>query len=118
MTGESSEEIPGIQQWRCISWFDWAIYKVEGGFSDKKVIVRLQRPVDEEGRLGEVTVAGTTHTAFFAIEGVNLRWQFGDHSQYAFIIRPDGSAGYYDFSGVEEGEKIEPNQTYGCKTKK
>ena len=117
ITGESPEEILGIQQWRCISGLDWAMYKVEGGFSDKKVIVRLSRPAGKEGGFGEVTVAGITHPAFFAVEGVNLRWQFGDDSQYAFIIRPDGSAGYYDFSGVDEEEKIGANQTYGCKTR-
>ena len=109
------EEIPGIQQWRCISGVDWARVQIEGYFSAYEVIVRLSRPEREEVGIGEITVAGTTHTAIFAVEGVDLRWYFGQDSQYSFIVQPDGTARYYNFSGVEEGEKILPSQTYGCK---
>lgn len=117
ITGEPSfEEIPGVQQWQCISSEDWTRHLRGELFTGKKVIVRLSRPAGEEVGFGEITVADTTHPAFFAVEGVNLRWVFGKDSQYSFIVRPDGSAGYYDFSGAEEGEKRLASQSYGCKS--
>jgi len=119
ITGQepAPEEILGIQQWRCISHVDWTATKIGigEGFRDREIIVRLSRPRDKEAGLGEITVAGTTHTAFFHVEGLSLRWYFGEDSRYSFIIEPDGSSGYYDFSGVEVGEKIPPTQRYGCK---
>lgn len=117
ITGQESapEEILGIQQWRCISLIDWMQAESGGGFRDHEIIVRLSRPRDKEAGLGEITVAGTTHTAFFRVEGLSLRWSFGEDSRYSLIIEPDGLSGYYDFSGVDVGEKILPTQRYGCK---
>ena len=63
---------------------------------------------------GQVSVAGVTHSAFFDIYGLNRRWDFGKDLKYAFIINPDGSGAYYDFSPVEEGETTKPSQLYDC----
>src|SRR3569832_2417196 len=56
----------------------------------------------EEGRqAGTVSVAGVTHNAQFEVAGFDRRWDFGllldGTYKYAFIIRPNGDATYYDF---------------------
>ena len=63
---------------------------------------------------GQISVAGVTHRALFRITGFERRWDFGEEMKYAFIINPDGSGAYYDFSLLEEGETTKPSQLYDC----
>lgn len=75
--------------------------------------------IDEGGEFGTIKVAGVTHQARYRVEGFDRRWDFGlqdDNTfSYAFVLKPDGLAVYYDFSGVGAGEEVRGSQTFNCK---
>ena len=52
-------------------------------------------------------------------EGDELRWDFGQAhkrtAEYSVILKPDGKVDYYDFRGVQPGEKIEASYHYSCR---
>ena len=71
---------------------------------------------------GSIAVAGTVHGADYSVQGFNRRWDFGKAAEngvlpYAFVIKPDGDAMYYDFSNSADG-KTSPSQFMFCKQKK
>lgn len=107
--GVQAEDGPSAttEEWGCFSLLD---------FYEKKVVVWLTREIRSGVDLGfgEVWVAGVTHDARFEIAGINRRWDFGGDMQYAFIIHPDGSGAYYDFSTVEDGGRFGPSQKFKC----
>lgn len=94
-----------VEKWRCFTGIDI--------FRRKKVSVELTR---ETGVPGQVSVAGVTYSAYFHVEGLNRRWDFGKEMNYSFIITPDGSGAYYDFSLAEDGETTEPSQLFICES--
>ena len=70
---------------------------------------------------GTVKVAGVTQMAAFSIDGFDRRWDFGPalksgHTRYAFVIQPNGNAGYYDFTYADEKGKTSARQSYLCKS--
>lgn len=91
--------------WRCFTGIDI--------FRRKKVSVELTRKTEVPG---QVSVAGVTYSAYFHIEGLNRRWDFGEEMNYSFVITPDGRGAYYDFSLVEDGETTEPSQLFICES--
>lgn len=95
------------EEWRCFSMSD---------FFRENVLVRLTREIRSgvDQGFGEVSVAGVTHDARFEVAGFNRRWDFGSDMQYAFVIQPDGSGAYYDFSTVEDGGRTGPSQRFHC----
>ncbi len=90
------------ETWRCFkSW------------QPDTTLVALTR----QGDIGEVAVSGLTRSARFQVNGLELRWDFGlDDSgnyEYAFVIQPDGTGLYYDFSRSTDGT-ASPRQTFDC----
>jgi hypothetical protein len=75
--------------------------------------------INEDGETGTINVAGVTHQATYQVQGFDRRWDFGlqdDGSyNYAFVLKPDGTAIYYDFSNAEAGEIISGSQVFSCK---
>ena len=65
---------------------------------------------------------GTTgEEAYFFRQGLDLRWDWGTYYRdgeskyrYAFIIEPDGTGLYYDFSTSTDGI-ASPRSSYKCK---
>ncbi len=72
--------------WKCKDHLD---------FSKNRVIVTAK--IDKNQPTGEITVSGFTHQTFYAVDGFNRRWDFGDSGQYGFIIEPNGDGSYYEF---------------------
>ena len=85
----------------------------------------------ENVALGSVIVSGVLKLAVVRVVGLNLRWDFGDlglvdallsggvweefkqHIQYAFVLEPDGTGLYYDFSTSDDGT-AKPSQIFQC----
>jgi len=72
---------------------------------------------------GLIQFAGADHLAVYELQGFNHRWDFGKNAEdngtnYAFIIKPDGTGLYVDFSSSAEGEKTQASQAYICKLTK
>ena len=68
---------------------------------------------------GSIAVAAMVQSAEYSVQGFNRRWDFGKVKTngalpYTFIIEPDGTAKYYDFSTSVDG-KSSPSQIMHCK---
>ena len=85
--------------------------------SSKKIVVTAT--INEDGITGTIKVAGVTHDADYRVQGFDRRWNFGlqdDNTyNYAFVLKPDGIAAYYDFSRAEAGETVMGSQVFFCK---
>lgn len=79
--------------------------------------IRLE--VNASGNKASVTIGGIKQIAVFEPEGIYSRWVFGkvmDDGRFPFIIRvwPDGKGGYYDFSGTDAGDGMDPKSEFRC----
>lgn len=91
------------ERWQCFS---------EQDYLKNEALVELTRSL----LTGVVSVAGTSHIAYFTVAGFDRRWDFGpdgDSWKYAFIIEPGGSGMYYDFSMSNDG-RAKPRQFFNC----
>ena len=104
-------ELEVLETWRCFSRSD---------LSKETVLFTLYRLKEDEG--GLVSVAGVIQRARFYVTGLNRRWDFpndallanGGTYPYAFIIKPDGTGSYYDFSTSGVDGRASPSQFYTC----
>ncbi len=96
-----------LETWRCFDNTD---------FNRTNALLTLRRLPKA---YGEVSVAGTTHPASFKVAGLDRRWDFGHDTTanglwpYAFLIKPDGTGVYYDFSLSTDGT-AKPSQIFQC----
>lgn len=110
------EDIQPDELWNCYAPSDE---------NKQKVLIYLywyQLPGEKHGLgMGAVefsTTGAAGHTAGFEIRGLNRHWRFGvsdggDAFQYSFVIRPDGTGLYYDFTISNDGRAL-PSQVYDC----
>lgn len=48
-------------------------------------------------------------------KGINHRWDWGPNgTEFAFIIKPDGTGLFYDFSSTPSGKATKANDVYKC----
>ncbi len=59
--------------------------------------------------------SNTGSIAFFQRRGLEKWWVWGADLDYQFKLNTDGDGAYYNFSGVEEGEKVKPNELFSCR---
>ena len=95
--------------WRCFATND---------YNKTTALFTLTREKSLGDELAEVLVAGTAHGASFEVAGLNRRWDFGydagnEKFLYAFIIKPDGTGLYYDFSMSPDG-RASPRDSFKC----
>ncbi len=61
----------------------------------------------------------TGRTTLYQRKGLDHRWDWGPNAtDYTFVIKPDGTGLYYDFSTVTEGESTKPSAIYKCYQRK
>ena len=108
----TSEKQLQVETWRCFPLLHP---------DTNKPAITLTRLTEngEQHPLGEVSVSGTSHFAEFRVTGIDLRWNFGEQDNsraypYAFVIRPDGTGAYYDFSASVDG-RAGASQVFTCK---
>lgn len=95
--------------WWCFAMMD---------YEKTTVLFTLTRERGGSDGSGEVAVAGITHTARFRVAGLNRRWDFGydeikESYLYAFVIEPDGTGLYLDFSTSSDGA-AKPRNLFKC----
>ena len=99
-----SNPVLAYEEWHC------------GKYSASSVIVKaIQGDLKTSG---SVEVFGDVHVSFVSLTGFEKRWDFGfddGEYKYAFIIGPDGSARYYDFSLSKAGETVKASMFFTCK---
>ena len=100
---------PKGEIWQCFATRD---------YEKTTVLFSLTREKGGSEGSGEVAVAGITHAAQFRVAGLNRRWDFGyDETKgsylYAFVIEPDGTGLYLDFSASSDGA-AKPRDLFKC----
>lgn len=83
------------EPWWCYSFTDFDMTGVPLG------------TLEAEPPFGKVDIAGIVAVAFFSIEGLNRRWDWGLSDDgtfdYAVVLDIDGIARFFDFSNSEDG---------------
>jgi hypothetical protein len=93
--------------WRCKNFINDSGTLVEVGTFTNSLYSGLGFILYDGGYSGESTHYGR--------KGLNHRWDWGPHgNDYAFVIKPDGTGLYYDFSLAPSGEEVKANAVYKC----
>jgi hypothetical protein len=69
------------------------------------------------GKLGFVLYEGTNTGDYteYSQRGLSHRWNWGSQDGgYSFVIKPDGTGLFYDFSTAEDGMKDKADDVYKC----
>jgi hypothetical protein len=84
---------------------------------DGKTKPLLKAILDKKLQLGFVLYEGTNkgELAFYGRRGLNHRWDWGPEGKYSFIIKPDGTGLFYDFTTAKDGSKDKADDIYKCK---
>ncbi len=99
-----SEDITdaGFTSWCCKDYVYGGVTLVEVGYFDLNGN-RYGFILYDGGDTGDLTL--------FYREGLNYRWDWGDNGNYSIVIKPDGTALYYDFSTSKDGT-AKPSDIY------
>lgn len=84
----------GFTAWYCVDYVYGISVLVEVGYFYKNGS-QYGFILYDGGYIGELT--------YFSRDGLNYRWDWGEKFQYSFIIKPDGTGLYYDFSTSKDG---------------
>ncbi|MBO8450443.1 MAG: hypothetical protein IAA96_04985 [Spirochaetes bacterium] len=105
-----TETDEGFTSWCCVDYFAeppiFSNILVEAGYFEKNG-VRYGFILYDGGDIGQM--------AFFSRDGLDYRWDWGSDMDYCLTIAPDGTAFYFDFSTVPDGEPAKARdifQTY------
>lgn len=97
----SETDFGGVERWYAVDKYNYDSLVDE---------VRFQVGYFLENKIGFVLYGNGTMgvEAYFSREGLNLRWDWGSDGygtsfKYSFIIEPDGTGLYYDFSASKDG---------------
>ena len=103
----SEDELGRITSWRCVEYIRGNQSLVEVGYFSKPDYLGVGFILYDGSYSGKPTV--------YRREGTNHRWDWAsDDYDYAFIIRPDETGIYIDFSsGSVDGRKT-PDDIYKC----
>jgi hypothetical protein len=86
--------------------------------SDGRILVEVGRFANEDfASTGFVLYDGSAagEATSYQRKGVNQRWDWGPNgSDFAFVLKPDGTGLFYDFSNVPQGETTKANDVYKC----
>lgn len=104
----SEEEHGSFEIWECYEYFD----------RNNKILFEVGRFVNADlSRYGFILYDGSSSgdLAIYQQTGLNKRWDWETTGgRYAFILKPEGTGLYYDFSNVSDGERINANNVYRC----
>ncbi|MCQ2248434.1 MAG: hypothetical protein MJZ50_05420 [Treponema sp.] len=110
----NEQDFGGCERWYAVDKYNYddLFEKVRiqvGYFKDNNIGFVLY----EDGTVGE--------EAYFSRKGLDLRWDWGIYEsngstrcKYSFVIEPDGTGLYYDFSISDDGI-AKPRGIYRCK---
>jgi len=102
----SETDVEKFVSWRCKDFVNSSGTLVELGIFTNSTLSDAGFILYDGGYSGEVTK--------YARKGINHRWDWGANGDFAFIIKPDGTGLFYDFSSVKSGEKTKADDVYKC----
>jgi hypothetical protein len=103
-----------FETWKCHEFYSYA--------SNPKTLVEIGI-IKELANLGFILYDGTDSGTLtvYSRRGINHRWDWeGDWEgeggyNYSFVLQPDGTGLFYDFSNVDEGESTNARDVFTCK---
>jgi len=103
----TEEDVGGLISWYCRDYINEGRILLEVGKFGDPNLEGLGFILYDGGYTGEFTLYRRT--------GIQHRWDWGPNgNDYAFVIKPDGTGLYYDFSTVTGGEGINASEVYQC----
>ncbi len=117
------EDTPGeFTSWKCSGYFVGGKTLVELGQIPSDYLKQRSddsKKIDDFIKwLGFILYDGTNtgDIVLYKRRGLNHRWDWGSEGDtYAFIIEPDGTGIFYDFSNAKKGEKVGADTVYKCR---
>ena len=109
LDGESvtEEDVGGFISWYCQDFVNGGRILLEVGYFADPTLEGLGFILYDGGFTGQGT--------YYSRIGIEHRWDWGPNgSDYAFLIQPDGTGLYYDFTTVKKGESTTANDVYQC----
>ena len=86
--------------------------------SGRPIVVEVGRFESESlSGVGFVLYDGSSsgESTSYQRKGVNQRWDWGpNETDFSFVIKPDGTGLFYDFTNVPKGEATKPDDVYRC----
>lgn len=105
----SEDDVGGFISWFCYASSDYDkehLLLEIGTFGDPE-LARLGYILYDGGYIGELT--------YYERKGLEYRWDWGPNdTDYAFVIKSDGTGLYYDFSNVKRGESTKAKDVFKC----
>ena len=104
----SEEDVGGFNSWYCYDF----VYEEKGillevGFFGDPDLKNLGYILYDGSYTGEFT--------HYERKGLEHRWDWGPNgTDYAFVIKSDGTGLYYDFSNTKKGESIKATDVFKC----
>lgn len=97
----SETDFGGVERWYAVDKYNYDSLIDE---------VRFQVGYFKNNNIGFILYGNGTNgeKAYFSRDGLNLRWDWGSDGygtsyKYSFVIEPDGTGLYYDFSTSKDG---------------
>ncbi len=109
----NEQDFGGCERWYVVDKYNYDDFIEE---------VRIQVGYFRSNNIGFVLYENGTigEEAYFSRQGLDLRWDWGSYERdgsskyrYCFVIEPDGTGLYYDFSTSENGVS-KPRGIYKC----
>jgi hypothetical protein len=102
----SEDDVGGFTAWYCKDFSYGGDTLVEVGFFGDPSFNGIGFILYDGGFIGEIIS--------YRREGLDRRWDFGQWGSYAFVIKPDGTGLYYDFTMSKDGT-ANASDIYECR---
>jgi len=103
----SETEIGEFVSWKCKDFSGGYRTLVEVGTFTSSKLSGSGFVLYDGGQSGEITS--------YRRKGINNRWDWGGRGgDFAFVVKPDGTGLFYDFSSSKSGTSKKANDVYKC----
>lgn len=107
----ADSNVNGFTNWYCKDFVYEGPTLFEIGHFNDPQLENSGYIIYEKGNVGTLTKYSRT--------GLEQRWDWVSNGEgYSFILKPDGTGLYYDFTSVPEGESTKASDVYKCYTRK
>jgi len=104
----TEKEVEGFISWFCYDYVNEKKLILEVGMFGAQELNGIGYVLYDGGYIGEFS--------HYRRNGLEHIWDWGgqDGTDYAFVIKSDGTGLYYDFTRVKKGESTKPRDVFKC----
>jgi len=100
----TEDDVGGFISWYCVDFVYGGSVLVEVGYFGAEELRGIGFILYDNSSTGNFT--------FYTRQGLEHRWDWGEDTQYSFVIKNDNTGLYYDFTGVKSGTSIKAREVY------